>query len=62
MSIDPTDPRITAFALGELSAQEEAEVRALLESSPEASAAVEQLRTLGSALRDGQKYSRWHQY
>lgn len=44
LNISPDDPRLTAYALGELEAAERAEVEALLQNSPSAQAAVEEIR------------------
>ena len=47
---DPQDARWTAFALGELDAAEQAELQQLFDASPEARAAVEQIRKLALEL------------
>ncbi|HRX83942.1 MAG TPA: von Willebrand factor type A domain-containing protein [Phycisphaerae bacterium] len=48
--IDPNDPRLTAYALGELDEQETAEVAALVARSPEAAQAVADIRDVASQL------------
>lgn len=52
MKLNPDDPRITAYALGELSVQETAQIEKAIAESPEARAEVEQTRALAAALRD----------
>jgi Ca-activated chloride channel family protein len=48
--ISPDDPKLTAYALEELSGAERAEVEALLKSDPAARAAVEEIRALAAQL------------
>ncbi len=67
--IDPNDPRLTSYVLGELSASEAAEIEQAMQNSPELEAAVEEICStvglLGDAylgeeklsLRDEQKVS-----
>ncbi len=47
---DPDDPRLTAYALGELPAADRAHVEALLAASPEARAELADIRALTAAL------------
>ncbi len=58
MTFDPDDPRLTAFVLGELDPSERPEFEAILESSPEARQAADEIRqTIGwltDHLRDEQ--------
>lgn len=51
MTIHKNDPRLTAYALGELDPAEHGQVEALLRSSPEASLLVAQIRQQASELR-----------
>jgi Ca-activated chloride channel family protein len=51
MTFDPNDARWTAYVLGELSDAERAEVEKDLEASPEARAAVEEIRATAWLLR-----------
>jgi hypothetical protein len=51
MSIDLKDPRLTAYAFGELSGEDLQDFERLLETSPEARAHVDLLRGLGTQLR-----------
>ena len=48
----PNDPRLTAYALGELEGAEHAEVEALVRSNLAAAAAVAEMRRLASSLAD----------
>ena len=50
MQIDANDPRLTAYALNELDAEDRREVSMLLETSPEAREAVEEIRQAADAL------------
>jgi Ca-activated chloride channel family protein len=50
MTFDPDDPRLTAYALGELEARERAEVEAWLEEEPDARRSVDELRCLARLL------------
>jgi anti-sigma factor RsiW len=54
--LSPDDPRLTAYALGEMEPDESAEIARLLQEDPAACAAVEEIRStanlLGAALRD----------
>ncbi|MCA9042676.1 MAG: hypothetical protein KDA69_00060, partial [Planctomycetaceae bacterium] len=50
MSIDPQDPRLTAYVLGELTDDERREVARLLVDSPAAQDVVEQLRQTSEEL------------
>lgn len=50
--LDPDDPRLTAYALGESDADERLTVEALLAASPAARAAVEQTRGLARELEE----------
>ena len=51
LSFDPEDPRLTAYALGELpDPAERAAVEQILEQSPEARAALHEIRALTAAL------------
>src|SRR5579875_1634381 len=48
MTFDPNDPRLTAYVLGEIEPSERPEIEAMLEQSPEARQAVEEIRqTIG---------------
>ncbi|HEX3729628.1 MAG TPA: hypothetical protein VHV47_07470, partial [Opitutaceae bacterium] len=49
------DPRLTAYALGELDGAERAEIEALVRSNPAAAAAVEEIRRLAGSLADALK-------
>lgn len=49
-TISPDDPRLTAYALGELDETERAEVEALLQNSPAAQAAVDEIRATAAQL------------
>lgn len=49
-SISPDDPRLTAYALGELSLEEQVQVEEFLRNDPEARAAVEQLRAFAGQM------------
>lgn len=50
MTIDANDPRLTAYALGELDADETREIEQLLAQSPELETLVEEIRQAGSLL------------
>ena len=50
MTHEPEDPRLTAYALGELDANQRAEVEALLARDPDARREVDALRVLGQDL------------
>ena len=50
MNLTPDDPKLTAYALGELDATERAAVEAALARSPECRRAVEEIRALGNEL------------
>jgi|GEM_PF-5477755 len=50
MKLSPDDPKLTAYALGELDAAERAAVEAVLAGSPEARAAVEEIRAAAGRL------------
>ena len=52
MPFDPDDPRLTAYALGELDAADRAEVEALLADSPEARRFVEEIRATARLLTE----------
>ena len=52
MKLNPDDPKITAYALGELSFEEAAQMEKAIAESPEARAEVEQTRELTATLRD----------
>jgi len=52
MNIHPDDPKWTAYVLGELDADERAEIERLVESSEEARTLVEELRVAAGMLRD----------
>jgi len=49
-TISPDDPRLTAYVLGELDETERADVEALLQNSPAAQAAVEEIRATAVQL------------
>ena len=49
-TISPDDPKLTAYALGELNGAERTEVEAILKSDPEARAVVEEIRALAAQL------------
>ena len=51
MTLQPDDPRLTAYALGELDAAEASAVEADLAADPAAAAAVEEIRKLAGELR-----------
>jgi hypothetical protein len=51
MKIDPDDPKLTAYALGELSGEERRAVEQALASSPDARAAVHETQQLARLLR-----------
>ena len=53
MRLDPDDPRVTAYALGELPADEARRLESDLEASPEARAAIDETRALGALLSQG---------
>ncbi|UQA60125.1 vWA domain-containing protein [Polyangium aurulentum] len=55
MTIDKDDPRLGAYALGEMPEEEARAFEAELEKSPEAQAEVEMLREMAGLLRDGLK-------
>ena len=47
-AFNPEDPRLTAFVLGEIDDSDRAEIEQLLETSPEAQAAVKEIEeTIG---------------
>jgi len=50
MTFDPDDPRLSAHALGELEPAEAVEVEAMLAASPEARAALEEIRAAAWVL------------
>ncbi len=50
MSIDPKDPRLTAYALGELDEVEAAEIQRRLKSDPAARENVKQIRRAADRL------------
>jgi Ca-activated chloride channel family protein len=50
MNLTPDDPKLTAYALGELDADERAAVEAALARSPECRRAVAEIRALGTEL------------
>lgn len=50
MNLTPDDPKLTAYALGELDATERAAVEAALTRSPECRRAVEEIRALSAEL------------
>src|SRR6185295_9320429 len=50
MKLTPDDPRLTAYALGELDATERAEIEAALKHSPECRQVVEEIQQLGGML------------
>lgn len=52
-TFDPNDPRLTAYALGELHGSEAAEIEAALEADDSLRAEVEKIRQVGSMLRGG---------
>ncbi len=52
MTMDPNDPRLTAYALDELDAEERAEVEALLADDAAARAAVEEICAVAGMLTD----------
>jgi len=52
MKINPNDPKWTAYVLGELDLNERASIEELLETSVEARAFVEELRTATTMLKD----------
>ena len=62
---DPDDPRLTAYALGEATADERQAIEQLLETSPEARAVVEQTRVVARLLeqdfaRENAAYQQTH--
>src|SRR5689334_16590026 len=52
MTFDASDPRLTAYALGELDGTERAEIEALLAESPEARRFVEEVRETARILTE----------
>ncbi len=52
MTFDPDDPRLTAYALGELEGDERATVEALLAENPDARRFVSETRALGDLLSE----------
>src|SRR5262249_22629788 len=50
MKIHPDDPRLPAYALGELAAEERAQIEAWLATSPEGRRAVDEIRETSAAL------------
>ncbi len=52
MKPDPNDPRLTAYALGELDGAERDAVEAQIKASPECSQAVEEVREIATLLAD----------
>ncbi len=52
MTFDPDDPRLTAFALGELDDAERSEVEALVRDHPEARKLVEEVRATAQILTE----------
>src|SRR5437867_13414948 len=53
MKLDPDDPILTAYALGELSESECSTVEAELEHSPETRRVVEEIRQTANFLTEG---------
>ncbi|MFN7137981.1 MAG: anti-sigma factor family protein, partial [Limisphaerales bacterium] len=51
MNLSPDDPRLTAYALGELPADEVREVERAVADSPELRAAVEEIRQMADLLK-----------
>jgi len=51
MNINPDDPALTAFALGELSGPEREAMARAVAASPEAQAQVEEIQALAGLLR-----------
>jgi Ca-activated chloride channel family protein len=51
MKLDANDPKLTAYALGELDASERAEVEEALKADEESRRAVEEIRQVGEMLR-----------
>jgi len=52
MRIDPNDPRITAYALGELEPSERVEIEKVFAESPETRALVEEIRSTAQLLSE----------
>ncbi len=52
MTLDPNDPKLTAYALGELDDAEQAEVEAALRQSPELRRAVDEIRRTAALLSE----------
>ncbi|MEW6305645.1 MAG: von Willebrand factor type A domain-containing protein [Verrucomicrobiota bacterium] len=52
MKLSPDDPKLTAYALGELNPAERADVERALADSPECRQAVEEIRELAGVLKD----------
>jgi len=52
-AFNPEDPRLTAFVLGEIDDSDRAEIEQLLETSPEAQAAVKEIEETIGVLREG---------
>ncbi|HNT36105.1 MAG TPA: hypothetical protein PKH07_14055, partial [bacterium] len=50
--IDINDPRITAYALGEMDEAEKGEFEKQLKDSPQARTLIAEIQSLGSVLRD----------
>src|SRR4051812_3766508 len=49
-TFSPDDPKLTAYALGELNGAERAEVESILKNDPAAQAAVDEIRALATRL------------
>jgi Ca-activated chloride channel family protein len=52
VSIDPNDPRLTAYALGELDEAQRAAIEVDLQNSPDTRAAVDKIRAVAAQLTD----------
>lgn len=52
VTLSPDDPRLTAFALGELSGDERAQIAAIVQDDPALQAAVAEIRALAGDLTD----------
>jgi Ca-activated chloride channel family protein len=52
-AFNPEDPRLTAFVLGEIDDSDRAEIEQLLETSPEAQAAVKEIEETIGVLKEG---------
>jgi len=59
MTLTPDDPKLTAYALGELPEGERAAAEADLARNPEARQALEEIRRIGEKLREELSVPSW---